>query len=1300
MKISNFAKRFLIMIMCGFLFTGSLAVPVMADEAELTDALGVTPDTDGDINASDQGNIHEDAQKNVSGSAEGTDLEVNAWSQLQEDINEGGTVVLTQDIIASDSDTALTVPSGKSVVLYLNRHTINRSLSGAVENGSVIINNGDLTITGGGKITGGYTTGNGGGVLNNGSLTIETAAVSGNAANGNGGGVYSGGSSKLYIQGTPIITGNTAGEKEGNLYITSNVMVEAKGKLTENAKIGISAEGSLPRLFTRKLDENGSPSVFTSEREGAEVRGFSYYGTQAALYQANRLNINIRGEGEVQTDREYYINGDTVNATVKAADKWEVESVKFGYTPLTLDESGACTFTFANNSSLNVAFKMQPAEYIDSDGSKKLCEKPAVITEGMTSLDKEWYYIYKNDDINAILNVPSDTNIILADGVSVSVKGITVDQGATLTIYGQEKQSGALYAQHEQYTYESDAYGIGGQGNVIINGGRIYASGGRDYPGIGALNSSYGNHVTINRGRVESAGGSNCPGILAGTVSVNGGEVVATGTNIAGIGGSSVTISGGHVEAQGYADDFFTVLPGIRSSGNITLTYGNDPDISIRSTGYQAYGKVTLAKPFKDSSDGTVFPAQDYTDAGQMKDKTLVPANAYKVTKADIWAGSINTDKATAVAGATVTLSYSPGIGYEFKEWKITDAQGNNVPVSENRFTMPESDVTADVVCRPLPPIDYVDENGKAQPETSDYIIVQPNKATWKSGLYAVTESFDINERITVDGDVALILCDGAALNAKAGITVKEGNSLTVYQQSGGGGKLIATAAGQHFAGIGGDDKNGAGTITINGGDITANGNFFGAGIGNANVGNGGYITFNNGIVNATGGLGAAGIGGGFSRNAVVTINGGTVTSTGGQYGAGIGGGDSRNAGKITITGGRIKATGGSGAAGIGGGRQMMVSGGRILISGGHIEASSIGNRFDMFGATDYNTFTYNKASDDMSIKSNSYSVPVTLEKDFIDNKGNVHKAGTYPAGTFNGLTLTPYEEDEKVSLNVSVVWDTFGLERPVPKEAEVVLQKKEGASWNTVETLTLNNGLEWTGAFENISKHELEKGNYRIRELDRNGHVIYTEEDADGPHYVVNVLRYNNTIYSVVYTSDNNGNVTITNSLEENEDGGEADYEFIKITKTWKKGSGKDAEFTVDRSWDEVTFRRFTGILMDGVAVAESDYDKKEGSVIITLKADYLERLALGEHTLTAEFTDGEASAEFTIVAVGSSGSATQKTNSAVTGDSRNTGVRKTYGVRSGDESNTGAMLVLIFASLAFIAAVLIRYKKSRKKY
>lgn len=1223
------------------------------------------------------------------------DSEESAWSQLQADINEGGTVVLTQDIVASDSDTALIVPSGKSVVIYLNKHSINRSLSDAVENGSVIINNGDLTITGGGTITGGYTTGNGGGILNNGSLTVETATISGNVAQAKGGGVYSGDSSKLYIQGTPVITDNTAAEKAGNLYITSNVMVEAKGKLTENAKIGISADGSLPRLFTRKLDGNGSPSVFTSEREGTGVRGYSFYGTQAALYQTNKLNINIRGEGEVRTDREYYINGDTVNAMVKAADKWEVESVKFGYKPLTLDEKGSCTFTFGNNSSLNVVFKIQPVEYIDADGSKKLCENPSLITDGMTSLDKKWYYIYKNDAINEILNVTSDTNIILADGVSVSVKGIKVNKGATLTIYGQEKQSGALYAQHEQSTYESDAYGIGGQGNIIINGGRIYASGARDYPGIGASNSSYGNRVIINRGRVEAAGGSNFPGILAGNVSVTGGEVVTTGTNNAGIGGETVTISGGHVDAQGYANDFFTVLPGIRSTGNITLTYGNDPDISIKSTGYQASGKITLAKAFKDVNDGTVFAARDYTDADYMKNKTLVPANAYKVMTADVWAGSVSTDKTTAVAGGTVTLSYSSGVGYEFKEWKVTDAQGNEVSVNGNQFIMPESDVTADVLYQALPPINYVDENGNTQPERSDYLIVQPNKSTWNSGLYAVTESLDINERINIDGDVSLILCDGVTFNAKAGITVKEGNSLTIYQQSDGSGKLIATAVSQRFAGIGGDDRNGAGTITINGGSVTVKGNYFGAGIGNSNVGSGGYITINNGTVNATGGLAAAGIGGGYSKNANVTVNGGTVTAAGGQYGAGIGGGDSRNAGNITITGGSIKATGGLGAAGIGGGRQMMVSGGRIYISGGHIEASSIGNRFDMFGATDYNTFTYNNASDDMSIKSDTYSIPVTLEKDFTDDNGNIHKAGSYPAGTLNGLTLMPFEEDELVSLNVSVVWNTFGLERPVPKEAEIVLQKKEGKVWNTVETLSLNNGLEWSGTFENLSKQGLQKGNYRIRELDRNGHVVHTEEDEDGPHYSVNIFRYNKIVYSVVYTNDDNGNITITNSLEENEDSGDADYEFIKITKTWIKGSGKDAEFRVDRSWDDVTFRRFTGILMDGQQVSESDYDKKEGSVIITLKADYLERLAVAEHTLTAKFTDGEASARFTIEAA-------EASESTGTGDDiggKTEAAGKAKSAATGDE-NSLALWLITAASAAGLIVIATAVYRCRKKH
>jgi hypothetical protein len=45
------------------------------------------------------------------------------------------------------------------------------------------------------------------------------------------------------------------------------------------------------------------------------------------------------------------------------------------------------------------------------------------------------------------------------------------------------------------------------------------------------------------------------------------------------------------------------------------------------------------------------------------------------------------------------------------------------------------------------------------------------------------------------------------------------------------------------------------------------------------------------------------------------------------------------------------------------------------------------------------------------------------------------------------------------------------------------------------------------------------------------------------------------------------------------------------------------------------------------------------EGSVIITLKALYLETLSVGEHTLTAEFEDGTATTTFKVVEKSSGG-------------------------------------------------------------
>ena len=57
----------------------------------------------------------------------------------------------------------------------------------------------------------------------------------------------------------------------------------------------------------------------------------------------------------------------------------------------------------------------------------------------------------------------------------------------------------------------------------------------------------------------------------------------------------------------------------------------------------------------------------------------------------------------------------------------------------------------------------------------------------------------------------------------------------------------------------------------------------------------------------------------------------------------------------------------------------------------------------------------------------------------------------------------------------------------------------------------------------------------------------------------------------------------------------------------------------------DNVTFDHFIGINVDDVWVDPSNYTARRGSVIVTLKQDFLNTLAEGTHTITAMFDDSE---------------------------------------------------------------------------
>lgn len=234
---------------------------------------------------------------------------------------------------------------------------------------------------------------------------------------------------------------------------------------------------------------------------------------------------------------------------------------------------------------------------------------------------------------------------------------------------------------------------------------------------------------------------------------------------------------------------------------------------------------------------------------------------------------------------------------------------------------------------------------------------------TWETGWYVVTGDVTISSRVTVSGDVNLVLKDGTSLTVNGGIQCTETNSLTIYGQEEGTGALTAQNTNAGNAGIGGNSDEGSsscGEITINGGVIASFGgktvgSYGAAGIGGgSHRGNGGVITINGGVVEAVGSYSAAGIGGGSDggNGGVITINGGVVTATAeasvGEP-AGIGGGSGGAAGTITITGGLVTATGCG--KGIGSGDSTadnsdpdaLEKQGTIHISGGVVTANGIG---------------------------------------------------------------------------------------------------------------------------------------------------------------------------------------------------------------------------------------------------------------------------------------------------------------------------------------------------------------------
>ena len=103
--------------------------------------------------------------------------------------------------------------------------------------------------------------------------------------------------------------------------------------------------------------------------------------------------------------------------------------------------------------------------------------------------------------------------------------------------------------------------------------------------------------------------------------------------------------------------------------------------------------------------------------------------------------------------------------------------------------------------------------------------------------------------------------------------------------------------------------------------------------------------------------------------------------------------------------------------------------------------------------------------------------------------------------------------------------------------------------------------------------------------------------------------------------------------------------------------------------------FADFIRVELDGKTLDEKNYSKEEGSIIVTLNAEFVSTLSVGEHTIGIVSESGTATAKFTVKANGGSAESP----------------------KTGDDNNIVVWSLIALLSLAGLSATVVASKKKR---
>ena len=637
-------------------------------------------------------------------------------SALISAVKKGGEVKLTADI---DLTAELVVPAGSEVTLNLNGKKLNRGLSAAQEQGSVIRVEAGATFTltdgtnfNAGTITGGASF-NGGGIYNDGIMFFEGGTIEENTAqgdiDGNGGGIYNAGA--LALRGGIIrnnnarngagiynaadasldIEQNVITKKAGIEAVTRYTNVTITGNIAENLGHGIYNDGEMSLTEAPVINDNGDHDIYNPRGRVITIMGELTY-TKPICIKTSGVNATITEDYSLYNTQKptvFFTSSDS-NTVIK----------------LTATENGEVMFVNKMTKTLLEVYENKKLV------KKEKYDKPADAWTKAMSYAKDNEYVWGFSKENSVVEITLGADWTCDQGLDIAAKkNVVVDlNGFCIKRDGKKKKNGYIFKVGEKAMltiYDSNPTSTGYKNHK----GGVIADGNGDDCGGGVIVEQYAqfrmNGGTLYNCITDEHGGAICADEKQSYVILknctidacktkdsgddcNGGGIYATQTSNLNI--NNVTIKNCESEDKGGAlylseKPGYVHLKNVLFSGNSANDGGGvifiDDLNSDKEFEFTAES-CTFSKNSAKNRGGAVYVNDD--DESEYKNPTTFIDCTFKENESTHNGSAIEVnDNGVVLSGGTITGNTTKEKGAVYVEDKYDISVGGKLIIKDNK---------------------------------------------------------------------------------------------------------------------------------------------------------------------------------------------------------------------------------------------------------------------------------------------------------------------------------------------------------------------------------------------------------------------------------------------------------------------------------------------------------------------------------------------------------------------------------------------------------------------------------------